>query len=161
VLALYSFDGELARAGRVTSNPLLAEIRLTWWREVLDEIYEGRAIRRHPTAQALAAAVARRRLPREPLESAVDAWLDGRAGEAAGAIAEAAALVLDPEVDRLAARAAGRVWRGAADPEAQAAARRLSAQAFPAVAHGVLDAGPQGELVRRLRLLWAVLRGRL
>ena len=64
VVALYAFDHELARARRVASMPLMGEIRLTWWREALDEVFEGRAVRRHPTAQALAAAVTRRRLPR-------------------------------------------------------------------------------------------------
>ena len=37
VVVLYAYEHELDRAGRVTSNALLAEIRLTWWREVLDE----------------------------------------------------------------------------------------------------------------------------
>src|SRR6516165_2835983 len=62
VVAIYAYDHELARAPRVASNSLLGEIRLTWWREALDEIFEGRPVRRHPTAQALAAAVGRRRL---------------------------------------------------------------------------------------------------
>ena len=35
-IAIYAYDHELARAPRVASNPLLGEIRLTWWREVLD-----------------------------------------------------------------------------------------------------------------------------
>ena len=37
VIALYAYDHELARAPRVASNPLLGEIRLAWWREMLDE----------------------------------------------------------------------------------------------------------------------------
>jgi 15-cis-phytoene synthase len=57
VVAIYAFDHELARAPKVASNPILGEIRLTWWGEALDEIYEGREVRRHPTAQALARAV--------------------------------------------------------------------------------------------------------
>src|SRR5215471_7113258 len=64
VIALYAYDHELARAPKVTSNALLGEIRLTWWREALDEIFAGKAVRRHPTAEALAAAVARHALPR-------------------------------------------------------------------------------------------------
>src|ERR1700747_1184920 len=63
-VALDAYDHELARAPKAASNSLLGEIRLTWWREVLDEIYEGRAVRRHPTAQALAGVVDRRNLPR-------------------------------------------------------------------------------------------------
>jgi phytoene synthase len=135
----------------------LAEIRITV-SEVLDEVYDGRPVRRHPTAQALAEAVRRRSIPREPLEAALDAWSEGRDADAAGAIAEAAALALDPAVDRAAANAAGRSWR-TGDAEGRAAARRLSAAAFPAVAHAALSGGD--DLARRLRLTWAVLRGRL
>ena len=72
LIALYAYDHELARARRVASNPLMAEIRLTWWREALDEIYEGRPVRRHPAAEALAAAVRRRSLPRAPLEAMIE-----------------------------------------------------------------------------------------
>ena len=72
VIALYAYDHELARARRVASTPLMAEIRLTWWREALDEIFEGGPVRRHPTAEALAAAVRRRGLPRAPLEAMID-----------------------------------------------------------------------------------------
>jgi 15-cis-phytoene synthase len=161
VVTLYGFDGELARAGRVTSQPLLAEIRLTWWREALDEIYEGRAVRRHPTAQAMGEVVARRRLPRDPLERTVDAWITDDPAAAAGAMAEVAALLLDPAVDREAANAAGRAWRAGVDPIARRAARRLSAAAFPAVAHAALHGRGDGELARRMRVTWAVLRGRL
>src|SRR6185503_2851534 len=73
LIALYAFDHELARAPRVASNPLIGEIRLTWWREALDEIFEGRPVRHHPTAEALARAVARRGLARASLESMIDA----------------------------------------------------------------------------------------
>src|SRR4051812_38053342 len=62
VIAIYAFDHELARAPRVASNPLLGEMRLTWWREALEEIFEDRPVRQHPAAQALAGAVARHRL---------------------------------------------------------------------------------------------------
>jgi 15-cis-phytoene synthase len=189
VIALYAFDHELARAPKVASNPLLGEIRLTWWREVLDEVFEGRPVRRHPTAQALATAVTRRSLPREPLEAMIDARyreldptpMEERealawARDTGGAAAELAVRVLDPLANPEDARAAGSLWafgRRAAQDErlagtlarmrtgARAAARRLSAQAFPAVAHASL-AGPRGaELVRRLRLTVAVALGRI
>jgi phytoene synthase len=73
VIAIYAYDHELARAPRVASSALLGEIRLTWWREMLDEAFDGRPVRAHPTAQALAAVIARHRLPREPLEAMIDA----------------------------------------------------------------------------------------
>src|SRR3954464_15291449 len=73
VIALYAYDTELARAPKVASNALLGEIRLTWWREALDEIFGGKPVRRHPTAQALAATVERHGLSRAPLETMIDA----------------------------------------------------------------------------------------
>ena len=69
VVAIYAFDHELGRAPKVASNPLMGEIRLAWWREVLDEVYEARAVRQHPTAQALAGVITRHDLARAPLEA--------------------------------------------------------------------------------------------
>src|SRR3954470_4745305 len=53
LLTLYAFNHELARAREAVSEPGLALIRLQWWREVV----EG-ALRRHPVATPLAAAIA-------------------------------------------------------------------------------------------------------
>lgn len=166
LVAVYAFDHELGRAPKVASNALLGEIRLTWWREVLDEAYGGRAVRQHPTAQALADAIARRNLPRGPLETMIDAryreldpapmnlddaleWAEGTGGAAA----QAAALVLDPQADQATAAAAGMAWAigrlmgtagmqgeaaQAALDRALAAGQGISVAAFPAVAHATL-----------------------
>ena len=75
VIALYALNYELSRAAEVASQPLIGEMRLAWWREALDEIYEGRPVRRHPAAQALAEAVRRRGLERAGLEALVDGRL--------------------------------------------------------------------------------------
>ena len=64
VVALYAFDHELERVAKVTSQPLVGEMRLTWWADAIAEMFEGRAVRRHPVALALAEAVARHSLPR-------------------------------------------------------------------------------------------------
>ena len=183
VVAVYAFDHELARAPRVASNPLLGEIRLTWWREALDEIYDGRPVRQHPGAQALAAAARRHGLPREPLETMIDAryreldaapmsqaevleW--GR--DTAGLAAELAVRILDPAADPAGARTAAAGWALARRDlvlaqrliaEARPAAARLSAAAFPAAAHAALVGHAGGELARRLKLTWAVARGRI
>jgi phytoene synthase len=165
LIALYAYDHELARAPRVASTSLLGEIRLAWWREALDEIFEGRAVRHHPAAQALAEAVRRRGLAREPLEAMIDARyreLDAEAlseaealewaRETAGRAAEVAVAILQPGADPGAAREAAAAWalaRRIADrPELRPAfdrlltdgrrgAAALSASAFPAVAHAV------------------------
>ena len=41
LLALYAFNLELAKAVEIASEPMLAEIRLTWWHEAIGEIYGG------------------------------------------------------------------------------------------------------------------------
>ncbi len=56
VLALYAFNQELVRVAFAVSDPLMGEIRLTWWREAMDEIALGRPPRRHPVVLAIAAS---------------------------------------------------------------------------------------------------------
>ncbi len=51
---LYATNVEIARAPYVTSEPMLAEIRLQWWRDALDEIRRGQAPRRHEVVTPLA-----------------------------------------------------------------------------------------------------------
>lgn len=65
---LYAFNLEIAGIAESVSEPMLGFIRLTWWREALDEIYEARAVRQHPVAQGLATLVAEHGLER--------AWFD-------------------------------------------------------------------------------------
>ncbi|MEX1108750.1 MAG: phytoene/squalene synthase family protein [Dongiaceae bacterium] len=68
LFALYAFNLEIARARESVSEPMLGLIRLQWWRESLDQIFAGEPVRQHPVAAALARAIARHRLPREPFE---------------------------------------------------------------------------------------------
>ena len=190
VTTLYAYDHELARAPKVASNPLLGEIRLTWWREMLDEAFEGRPVRHHPTAQAIAGVIARRGLARGPLEAMIDAryreldatpmtevealdWARDCGGQAAALAAE----ILDPEARTEFALAAGSAWalsyrvretpalKSAFEPTlatARTAVRHLSVAAFPAVAHVALATTPAGsELAKRIRLTLAVARGRI
>lgn len=190
VIGLYAFDHELARAPRVASNPLLGEMRLTWWREAVEEIFGGRPVRHHPAAHALAAAVERRGLKRADLETLIDARyreLDPApmseaevldwARDTGGLAAQLAAQILDPATEAKMALAGGSAWalgkRLAADPElrptflkvihaARSASRALSVAAFPAVAHAALAGRPaSNDFARRLRLTIAVARGKI
>ncbi len=163
VITLYAFGHELSKAARV-SEPMLAEIRLTWWSEALDEIFEGRPVRRHPVALALADVIARRRLPREPLDAMIEPRYDNPASRQVGPVMRLAAYILCGEWAIVACAAEGWVDH---DPEqlieANQNLRDLPARGFPAVAFATLararpDAGP---FERRLRLMWAVMRGRL
>ena len=123
VIALYAFDHELARAKAVASTPLIAAVRLTWWREAIDEIFSGRAVRGHPTLAAVATAVRSRDLPREAFEAMIEAhlaavevvrfdsetavaWATGAQGRLAGL----AARMLDGGSAQALAEPAGVVW---------------------------------------------------
>lgn len=51
---IYAFNVEVARAPWLTAEPMIAEMRLQWWRDALAEIASGGAVRRHPVATPLA-----------------------------------------------------------------------------------------------------------
>jgi phytoene synthase len=51
---LYAFNVEVARAPWVTQEPMIAEMRLQWWRDALEEIAKGGPIRRHEVVTPLA-----------------------------------------------------------------------------------------------------------
>ncbi len=68
LFTLYAFNNELARARDAASNPVLALIRLQWWREVV----EG-AARPHEVATPLAALLAAGLLDQAELAAIVDA----------------------------------------------------------------------------------------
>ncbi len=54
---IYAFNLEVARAPVVTKEPIIAEMRLQWWRDVLEEIRNGNAVRRHEVATPLARVI--------------------------------------------------------------------------------------------------------
>ncbi|MEO1640256.1 MAG: squalene/phytoene synthase family protein [Pseudomonadota bacterium] len=51
---LYAFNVEVARAPWVTQEAMIAEMRLQWWRDALEEIASGGKVRRHEVVDALA-----------------------------------------------------------------------------------------------------------
>ena len=71
LFATIAFHHELANALSRASGPMLARIRLTWWREELDEIAEG-GPRRHDVVEALAATL-NWPLIDAPLQAMIDA----------------------------------------------------------------------------------------
>jgi phytoene synthase len=123
VIALYAFNHELARVAETVREPLMGEIRLTWWSEAIEEIFAGGPVRRHPVVEALAVAVGRRNLARAPLEAMVearftdlepepladDAALDGYIDATAGALM-ALAVAATGGVEALSVRPAARAW---------------------------------------------------
>lgn len=82
LFTLYAFNHEIARAREVASEPMLALIRLQWWREVV----EG-AARRHEVATPLGALIEAGALDAGDLL----AMIEGREIEADGTIPDVAA----------------------------------------------------------------------
>ena len=57
IWALMVLDHELARIPSVTAEEMIRMIRLTWWREAIEEIYAGQPVRQHEVAEPLAEVI--------------------------------------------------------------------------------------------------------
>lgn len=105
--ALYAFSLEIARVRALVSEPLPGEVRLQWWRDVL-EGQAGGETQAHPVAAALLDTIRRYRLPVAPLTALIDARifdlyddpmpslrdLEGYAGETVSALMRLACIIL-------------------------------------------------------------------
>ncbi len=108
VFALYAFNLEIARLRELVSEPIPGEMRLQWWREILDGARSGEAMA-HPVASALLKAISDHSLPVAPLQALIEARtfdlyddpmpslndLEGYCGETASALFQLVALILN------------------------------------------------------------------
>jgi phytoene synthase len=120
LLALYAFNAEIAGVRDRVSQALPGEIRLQWWRDVI-EAGGTDAAAGHPVAEALLSAIERNRLPRETFQNYLDARifdlyddpmptrgdLEGYCGETAAALIQLSSLVLDADAAAQSAELAG------------------------------------------------------
>ena len=118
--ALYAFNAELARIRDLVHEPLPGEIRMQYWRDLLEGNAHG-STEANPLAAALLTAVETHRLPRQTLVNMIEARifdlyddpmesrtsLEGYAGETASALIQLASLVLSPQDATKSADAAG------------------------------------------------------
>ncbi len=72
ILALYAFNVEIAKVRESISEPVMGQIRLQWWREVVENAPRG-DLRKHPVTLALGAAIRDHNLPGEPFERLLEA----------------------------------------------------------------------------------------
>ena len=72
LFALYAFNLEVAKTAEVVSEPMLGQIRLQWWRDSIDGIYQGQP-RQHAVIQPLAEAVAEHDLDPGLFQRLIDA----------------------------------------------------------------------------------------
>lgn len=117
--ALYAFNAEIARVREAVREPLPGEIRLQWWRDLLEGTNGDTG--GNPVAVALLSAVETYRLPRQTLVAMIEARigdlyddpladrneLEGYAGETASALIQLASLVLSAEDAARSAETAG------------------------------------------------------
>lgn len=177
LIALYAFEAELLTIPTRVTQPMLAEMRYTWWAEQMEGVFSNTPRVGHPVLEALTAAVARHGLDRAPFDALIEAHIGRVHGEPHDLDAfyvgpmQVAAQMLAGEGHDAVVVEAGRLWAlsqtGRADEaKAQAAAaniglKALPPAAFPAVAHATLTRTDEPEPLRRLRLFWSVLRGRV
>lgn len=177
LIALYAFEAELMAIPARVTQPLLAEMRYTWWAEQMDGVFSDTPRVGHPVLEALTAAVTRHRLPRALFDALIEAHIGRVHGQPHDLDAfyvgpmQAAARILAGEGHDAAVSPAGRL-RALAQTgqggqlqetrrQANAALKALPASAFPAVAAATLIRADEPEPFKRLRLFWAVLRGRV
>jgi len=177
LIALYAFEAELLAIPTRVTQPLLAEMRYRWWADQMEGVFSNTPRVGHPVLEAVTAAVARRGLDRAPFDALIEAHVDRVHGQPHDLDAfyvgpmQAAVRVLAGPGHEAAIIEAGRTWglaqTGRGD-EARALRRAanlglrvLPAAAFPAVAHAALTRPDEAEAVKRVRLVWATLRGRI
>jgi phytoene synthase len=73
LFALYAFNYEVARVREIVREPMLGQIRLQWWREVIDAAYAGIKPRRHEVAEPLTSVIRDYDLSRVHFDRLIDA----------------------------------------------------------------------------------------
>lgn len=177
LITLYAFEAELMAIPTRVTQALLAEMRYIWWAEQMDGVFAGVPRKGHPVLEALTDLVARHGLNRAPFDALIEAHI-GRVREEPHDLdtfyvgpMQVGVRILAGEGHAAAVAEAGRVWglaqtgraaeAAALRPTANAELKRLPPVGFPAVAHAALADPDRPEPLKRLRLLWAVLRGRI
>lgn len=108
--AIYAFNAEIARIRDLVREPLPGEVRMQWWRDLLEGKPHGESLA-NPVAASLLDAIDAHKLPRQTLINMIEARifdlyddpfvdrnaLEGYAGETASALIQLASIVLSPE----------------------------------------------------------------
>ncbi|MFS2326527.1 phytoene/squalene synthase family protein [Brucella sp. H1_1004] len=106
--ALYAFNAEIARIRDLVHEPLPGEVRLQWWRDLINGEARGSA-EAHPLAAALLETISKYDLPRMAFDNYCEARifdlyddtmpsrndLEGYCGETASALIQLGTLILD------------------------------------------------------------------
>ncbi|HEY4165359.1 MAG TPA: squalene/phytoene synthase family protein [Reyranella sp.] len=173
LLTLLAFDHELARTRTVTREPMLARIRLEWWREAVAEAAGDGKPRAQPIVESLSETVRRHGLPQQRLLDLIDAReeeiegaLDVVTAGHALADLQLGVLAVTDAATRQAARAVGAAWLMGEGPEraallAEARTHRpVDPAALPILLPARLLDRQWSAWQKPLVLWWSVRRGR-
>ncbi len=119
--ALYAFNAEIMRVRDSVSDPNLGLIRLQWWRDTVESLFDGGDGGGHPVAEALAQAIKAGGLPKPALLDLITAHefdlyqdripglteLEAYLGETYSRLIQMAAMILDRDAAVKASEAAG------------------------------------------------------
>ena len=72
LFALYAFNIEIAKTGEIVSESLIGQMRLQWWRDVLERLYTGGDVA-HEVARPLGAAIRECGLPEAAFHRLIEA----------------------------------------------------------------------------------------
>lgn len=176
LITLYGFEAELLAIPTRVTQPMLAEMRFTWWAEQMDGVFSNTPRKGHPILEALTDLVARHGLERAPFDALIEAHI-GRVHKLphdleaffTAPMQIAVRILAGPGYDE-AVVGAGQVFgfmQTGQDREAKAVRvlankllKALPSKAFPAVAHASLSRSAP-EPVKRLQLFWNTVRGRI
>lgn len=164
---LLAFNAEIARVREIVSEPAIGEVRLQWWREVLDAAAADGPVRQHEVAAPLTAALRAGALDPALLRTLIDgrerdlddapiadeAALFDYAVRTGGILAEAMAAVAEGGQARgparRSARALGTGWALAGILRAAGFHATQGRQLLPRSALAAGGAGPRDMLERR------------
>jgi phytoene/squalene synthetase len=123
LFALYAFNHELAHIGETVKEPMVADIRLAWWRESVEGACDGHP-RNHDVVRGLSELFRRSGVPLEPFEAMIAARrfdvgaaafndigsLEDYADATSGNVMRIAARILDDRTDYALLRQAGMAY---------------------------------------------------
>ena len=72
LLALYAFNIEISKTREVTSHAKLGAIRLQWWREGIDSLFQDKPARRHLILEGLNNALNNNALSKKYFDKIID-----------------------------------------------------------------------------------------
>jgi phytoene synthase len=72
LFSIFAFNDEIAKVKDITSEPITGMIRLQWWRDAIEELFDGKC-RKHEVVEALQKTIHAQPIPKKTLLQMIDA----------------------------------------------------------------------------------------